>query len=59
MYVIDIVKSIFWYWLVILNALVENRFSIYSENPLLAAMHETREEYGVDLREDVGREDGW
>lgn len=40
----------------ILNCLVANKFEIYVENPLVTAIHETREEHGVDLRKNEGRD---
>ncbi|MCC5792899.1 MAG: DUF2608 domain-containing protein [Legionellaceae bacterium] len=40
----------------ILTCLIENKFEIYVENPLVTAIHETREEHGVDLRKGEGRD---
>lgn len=40
----------------IITYLIENNFEIYVENSLVTAIHETREEHGVDLRTHVGRD---
>ncbi|MDP3267803.1 MAG: hypothetical protein Q8M40_02015 [Legionella sp.] len=40
----------------IITCLIEHKFEIYVENPLVTAIHETREEHGVDLRKSAGRD---
>lgn len=40
----------------IVPCLVAHGFKIYVEHPLATAMHETREEHGVDLRKEAGRD---
>lgn len=40
----------------ILACLTAHGFQIYVEHPLATAMHETRDEHGVDLRKEVGRD---
>lgn len=34
----------------IVTCLIDNKFSLYVENPLATALHETQEEHGIDLR---------
>lgn len=40
----------------IIDCLIENKFEVYTEAPLVTAIHEAREEHGVDLRMDEGRD---
>ncbi|KTD32111.1 hypothetical protein Lmor_2451 [Legionella moravica] len=40
----------------IVTRLMEHQFEVYAENPLVTALHETREEHGVDLRKEEGRD---
>ncbi|CAM2766248.1 hypothetical protein [Legionella worsleiensis] len=38
------------------SRLIENDFNVFIEHPLVTALHETREEHGIDLRKDEGRD---